>query len=366
MKLYSGIIVTFIILTLSLQSGMKFRPEFSLDISAQPGIEISNTGNGWLAALKSDSRFPYKIASISNTGSVIWERTFMYKTVAIIPDGGGALVLDEYGNFYRISRSGSIESNLMGIVEPGRNVIAKSNAGLNYASGGDNAITCFKSDGDIEWMLMLQQPVMNIFTIGNEIIISDRAGTLIKCDSESNELWRLEVGGFAPCNPEILINGNLVFGIRDSIGKQGKLIEITNDGEIVWETKLGYGVNHVYSVQDGFFSVGADYVTAFDSEGTIKWGQSFEGAKKLVPMGFNDDERLILGILNSDKDDDFLKITLLDWEGSISVVCKIPVKKNQFVNASRQGRLVLISERDETRVYKLQTMKEYLEELNAK
>ena len=366
MKLYSGIIVTFIILTLSLQQGMKFRSEFSLDISAQPGIEISNTGHGWLMALKSDSRFPYKIASISDTGSILWERTFMYKTIAVIPDGGGALVLDEYGNFYQISRSGSIESNLIGIVEPGRNVIAKSSTGLIYASGGDNAVTCFKSDGDIEWMLMLQQPVMNIFTIGNEIIISDRTGTLIKCDSESNEIWRLEVGGFAPFQPEILSSGNLVFGIRDSIGKQSKIVEITIDGEIVWETKLGYGVNHLYSLQNGFFSVGADYVTAFNSDGSIKWGQSFEGAKKLIPLGFNDDEKLILGILNSDKDEDSLKITLLDWGGSISVVCKIPVKKNQFINASLQGRLVLISERDKTRVYKLQTMKEYLEELNAK
>lgn len=366
MKLYSGFIVTCIIMTLSLQAGMKYSPEFSMDISAQPGLEISNTGNSWLIPLKSDTKFPYKIASISDKGDVIWERTFMYKTVAVIPDGGGALALDEYGNFYQITRNGLIESNLVNIVEPGRNVIAKSQLDLIYASGGDNVVTCFKSDGDIEWMLMLQQIVANIFPIGKDIIISDRAGTFAKYDLESNEIWQIEVGGFAVCQPEFLINGNLLFGIRDTEGKQGKLFEMTNEGEIVWETKLAYGVNKIYSMQHGYFTIGSDYVTAFDLEGNIKWAQSFAGAKKLIPMGLNDDEKLILGILNKDKKDDSLKLTLLDWGGTISVICKIPVKKNQFINASRQGRLVLISERDETRVYRLKTMQEHLEELNSK
>ncbi|MBU1023906.1 hypothetical protein KKB99_06455 [bacterium] len=363
MKLYSGIIVSMLVLSLGLQSGMKYREVFSIDIAAQPGIQIYYTGTGWLMVSQSNSKFPVKVASIKESGSVAWERTFAFPAVAIIPDAGGAMILDENGSFYRVTSSGSVEDNLLGIVEPGRNVIEKSRSGLIYASGGDS-ITCFKSDGNVEWMSMGFETVMNIFSIDDSLIASNSSGNLVKLNSEGEKVWEVEVDGFAAAHPYVLPDGNLVYGIRDSMGKKGKIFEISMDGQIIWETDTGYGVNQIFGVRDGFFSIGNDYISSLDAGGKIEWEQSFEGSKKLVPLGFNDDSQMVLGILNSGDKDDSFKITLLDWGGTISVACKIPVGKNQFVGASRIDKLLLIAERDAGTVYRLMTMKEYLEKIN--
>jgi hypothetical protein len=364
MKLYSNLLIGLLLITLGLQADMKFKPIFSMDISPQPGVRIFDTGKGWLITSHGKAKFPVKVVSISDTGQVVWERSFANRLTSVTPHQGGAYLLDTSGNFFYLNSQGSIENNLTGVVTPGNNILGKSLSGFAYATGGDDSITCFMPDGDIEWIAQADDPVMNIYSIEDSIVACDKTGKLVKYNSSGEPSWELKLGMFTTTNPLAMEKGNLVYGLRDDTGKKGKVVEVNPSGKINWQCELTHGVNEIYVAGDGYLAIGSLHISALDSKGKFMWCQSFEQSQKLVPLGFNDDGRFVLGILNSEKDSDSLKITLLYWEGSISVVCKLPVKKNQFINAARRGNLVLIGEKEGSSIYQLITRKEYIEGLN--
>jgi hypothetical protein len=191
-------------------------------------------------------------------------------------------------------------------------------------------------------------------------LVSEEGGAIVRYSNEGAEKWRLPVDGFASCNP-IYLDDKLIWGLRNYDASHGKVISTTLDGKKAWETDVKKGIDYIFFSKDKLLVIGPLFSVCLDKNGKVIWEQPFDGSIKLYPMGFNDDGRLVLGILNPDGEDESLKITLLHPEGSITVVGKIPVKKNSLVGVSHRGKLIMLGFKDKIVIYKFLTMKEFYE-----
>ena len=340
---------------------MKFKEAFTLDSGLQPGSPIFETSQGWLLASIGKIGFTNQICMVDEKGKIIWQKSFAFGTTSMILNEDGAFVLDDHGNFYSVNQRGEITSNLANVVPPGRSIMAKGFGDSVYASGEDDSITHFLTDGNIEWEAMEKSQSTCLFNTKGALIASERGEALVGYDSNGEELWRLKVDGFAPNVPVELENGNLVWGLRTADASSGFVTAITQLGKKAWTTKLSKGVDWVFQVNSGYLVIGPLYAAGLDKTGKLKWEQPFDGSRKLYPLGFNDDGRLVLGILNPDGDEESLKITLLMGEGRISEVGKIPLKKNSLVNVSRHGKFFLLGMKNKIVAYRAVTMKEFIE-----
>jgi len=360
MKLFALIPLVILALISGLQSEMKFKELYTVETGLQPGIPIYDTGQGWLLAGTGKGVFANRIFKLEDNGEIAWFKSFAYKPVSMTTKSGRTIMLDELGNFYLMDSDGSMISNITEVVTAGRNVIAFGSGETVYASGDDNSVTCFQTDGNIEWMATGKGEVTYLLLIENNVLVSEKGDALVCYSLEGEEKWRVPVDGFAS-NAPVVIGNDIIWGLRNQDGSKGKIVSLSFDGKKNWETDIKKGVDYIFAAGDGYMAIGSLLAAEIDKNGKIIWQQPFDGSRKLYPMGFNDDGRLVLGILNPDGDDESLKITLLHPEGSIAVVGKIPIKKNTLVNVSRRGRLVLVGLKDKIVVYKLLTMKEFIE-----
>lgn len=360
MKFLTLLAITILLATSGLESDMKFREAYTVDIGLQTGIPIYDTSQGWLLAASGDGKFANRICKLDESGKVLWYKNFAYKPISMIPDVDGAVMLDQYGNFYRIDSSGSVTANLMDVVVIGKNVITSGDDSF-YASGADDSVTCFQLDGNISWVAMGKSEATSLFYFDGNLIVSEKDGAIVSYNESGEENWRMQVDGFAISEPVVLSDTNLVWGLRNTDASMGKIIAITPNGKKSWESPLKKGVNNIFNSNKGYLATGPLYSAGVDTNGKLIWEKSFDGFLKIFPLGFNGDDRFILGILNSEDKSDSFEIVLLDSEGEIEVACKIPVEKNSLVNASLRGRLLMLGMKDKITVFRLLTRKEFIE-----
>lgn len=367
MYLFTNILAGVLIICFSLEPGMKYHEKYHVDLSINPSIPIVATSDGFLFCSKGDNKFPTKMVLLSADNDIVWEKSIAYPASAVIEDQGGACILDDRGNFYSIDASGSVTDYLAGIVLPGRNVMAKSLSGMFYASGSDNSLTCFYSDGNIEWMIETDSSPTHIYPINEDIIVSSSSGSLIRYTTEGAVVWTVDAKGFTIINPIPDNEGNLVYAMRNSTGSSGLLTLVSPDGKIIRQTSLQFAPVVFYRFDTGYVLVGKYDAAFVGNDGEVGWFKKIDpAAKTIYPLGVDNPENVVLGFHYDYQTEGIISIKIMDMSGNLTDICQFTIDEGKNPKLSMIGRDLLIGIDNTITVYEVMTMKEYIDRLNRK
>jgi hypothetical protein len=367
MCLFANILAGFLLVVLSFEPGMKYHEKYHVDLSINPSIPVVATSDGFLFCSKGDNKFPTKMVLLSTEKDIIWDKSVAYPASAVIESQGGACILDDRGNFYNIDASGSVTEYLAEIVPPGRNVIAKSLSGFYFASGGDNSLTCFMPDGDIEWMVETESSPTHIFPIDEDIIVSSSSGSLVRYTTEGAIVWTVDAKGFTIINPIQDSEGNLVYAMRNSTGSSGLLTIVSPDGKISRQTSLQFAPVSFYRFDTGYLLVGKYDAAFVGNDGEVEWSKKLDPvAKAMYPLGADYPNSMILGFHYDYQTGGIISLKIMDLAGNLSDICQFTIDKGKDPKLSLNGRNLLIGIDNTVTIYELMTMKEYIDRLNRR
>jgi hypothetical protein len=367
MCLFTNILAGFLLVVFSLEPGMKYREKYHVDLSINPSIPVVATSDGFLFCSKGSNKFPTKMVLLSTDKDIVWDKSIAYPASDVIASQGGACVLDDRGNFYGIDAAGSVTEYLAEVVPPGKNVMAKALTGMYYASGGDNSLTCFMPDGNIEWMIETNSSPARIFPIDQDIIVSSSSGSLIRYTTEGAVVWKVDAKGFTIIDPITDSEGNLVYALRNSTGSSGLLTLITPGGKIIRQTAIQFAPVTIYKFDTGYMVVGKLDSAFVGNDGVVAWSKKLDpAAKSIQPLGVDNPSNVVLGFHYDNQTAGIISIKTMDLAGNLSEVCQFTIGKGKEPKLSLSGRSLLIGIDNTVTVYELMTMKEYIDRLNRK
>ena len=152
-------------------------------------------------------------------------------------------------------------------IDFGNNVILEKDS-----EGSRTAIVKYSSTGDAEWVKSYSEASSDIATLvgtrDGGYLIGDLSGTVFRCNSSGQTIWRENTGSDAKINDKIeTADGGFL------IGKNGSIKKYSSTGSLQWTKSTTGNVKSIKETTDGgfIFVTSNGNIVKYSQNGTLTW-----------------------------------------------------------------------------------------------